>query len=104
MYSSGGKLKKGESRLFYDLAPDHTHVAVVGLGPTQVDTPPNQDVHLEDIDVEAQSVREAAAAGTKLLQKARVKEILLDDFNNAEGMEGTPDTIMLVLYVNRGTS
>lgn len=84
-------MKKGESRLFYDLSPDHTHVAVVGLGPSQADTPsntpPDNDLQLEDIDVGAQSVREAAAVGTKLLQKARVKDILLDDFNNAEGME-----------------
>ena len=84
-YSSGGKLKKGESRLFYDLSPDHTHVALVGLGPNEADTPTDKGESLEDIDLMAQNVREAAAVGTKLLQSANVKSILLDDFNNAEG-------------------
>lgn len=82
-------MKKGDSRLFYDLSPDHTHVALVGLGPNQADTPTDNGDMLEDIDTAAQSVRDAAAVGTKLLQGARVKNILLDDFNNAEGKLNT---------------
>lgn len=84
--SSGGKVLKGESRLFYDLSPDHTHVAVVGLGAVEADLPA-KETEVEDIDVAAQNVREAAAVGTKLLKRAKVKRLLLDDFNNAEGDE-----------------
>lgn len=79
-------MSKGDCRLFYDLSPDHTHVAVVGLGPSAADIPPDEEgVVLEDIDMAAQNVREAAAVGTKLLRGAKVKSILLDDFGNAEG-------------------
>lgn len=79
-------MNKGESRLFYDLSADHTHVAVVGLGPRHDNIPADQ-VTLEDIDIAAQNIRGAAAIGTKVLQKAKVKNILLDDFSNAEGEE-----------------
>lgn len=75
---------KGDSRLFYDLSPDHTHVAVVGLGPTEADISAKEG-EVEGIDLAAQNVREAAAIGTKLLQRAKVKTVLLDDFKNAEG-------------------
>lgn len=88
IYSSGGKVCKGESRLFYDLSPDHTHVAVVGLGSSASDLAAEEEEEgeAEDIDVAAQNVRSAAAIGTKLLQGAKVKSVLLDDFSNAEGM------------------
>ena len=81
---SGGKLRKGASRLFYDLSPDHTHVAVVGLGPSAADISAKEG-DAEGIDIAAQNVREAAAIGTRVLQGAKVKSVLLDDFNNAEG-------------------
>ncbi len=83
-YRSGGKLSKGDSRLFYDLSPDHTHVAVVGVGPNEPEVLAKEGEG-EDIDVASQNIRTAAAAGTKLLQRAKIKSILLDDFNNAEG-------------------
>ena len=90
---SGGKLCKGESRIFYDLSPDHTHVAIVGLGPGEADLPSSEGER-EDVDMGAQNVRAAAAVGTSLLRKAKVKKMLLDDFNNAEGtpsiMQDTP--------------
>ena len=82
MCSSGGSLKKGDSRLFYDLSPEYTHVAVVGVAPSTEAMPPDS---VEDVDMAAQGVREAAAVGTKLLQKARVKSVLLDDFSNPQG-------------------
>ena len=81
---SGGKICKGDSRLFYDLSPDHTHVAVVGVGPNEPKALAKEG-ESEDIDVASQNIRIAAAAGTKLLQRAKVKNILLDDFDNAEG-------------------
>ena len=84
MYRSGGKISKGDSRLFYDLSPEHTHVAVVGVGPNEPEALAKEGER-EDIDVASQNVRTAAAAGTKLLQGAKVKNILLDDFDNAEG-------------------
>ena len=78
-------MTKGESRLFYDVSPDHTHVAVVGLGQRKEDIPEGQTT-MEDINVTAQNIRVAAATGAKLLQSAKVKNILMDDFNNAEGI------------------
>ena len=60
-------------------------MAVVGLGSREEDNSGNQ-VEMEDIDVLAQNVRCASAVGTKLLQKAKVRNIYMDDFNNAEGM------------------
>ena len=84
LYRSGGKVKKGESRLFYDITEDHAHVALVGLGPKPGEIPPNQLV-VEDIDVARQHVRSAAAVGAKVLQGARVKEIQFDNFDDPEG-------------------
>ena len=83
-FSSGGKIKKGDSRLFYDITTNNAHVAVVGVG-SKVD---NGDVpdNLEDVDVKRQSIRSAAATGTKVLQKAQVKELLMDTFDDAEGL------------------
>lgn len=59
-------------------------MAVVGLGPRQTEVPA-ENMDIEDVDSFAQNVRAAAAMGTKLLQRAKVKNILLDDFDNAEG-------------------
>ena len=81
---SGGKIKNGESRLFYDITEDHAHVAVVGLGPKPGEVPPNQLV-MEDIDVARQHIRSAAAVGAKVLRGANVKEIQFDDFEDPEG-------------------
>lgn len=39
----------------------------------------------EDMNVTRQSIRSAAAVGTKLLQSVKVADILLDDFNDPEG-------------------
>ena len=52
---SGGKIKQGDCHLFYDVAKDHTHVAVVGLGSCD---PKSGN---EDIDVRRQNIRSAAA-------------------------------------------
>jgi hypothetical protein len=84
LYRSGGKVKNGESRLFYDITEDHAHIAVVGLGPKPGEVPPNQLV-IEDIDIVRQHVRSAAAVGAKVLRGARVKEIQFDDFDDPEG-------------------
>ena len=59
-------------------------MAVVGVGPAEEDVPA-KDAEREEMDLAAQNVRAAAAIGTKLLQGAKVKRVLLDDFNNAEG-------------------
>ena len=101
---SGGRVKRGDTRLLYDVTTDHTHVAVVGVGPRYPDN------GLEDVDMKRQNVRCAAAgksnycspvvstavqltppplpspppAGTKALQQARVQELLLDDLGDAE--------------------
>ena len=81
---SGGKIKNGDSRLFYDVIEDHTHVAVVGLGPKPGEVPANLAV-MEDIDVARQHIRSAAAVGLKLLQSSKVEEIQFDDFGDPEG-------------------
>ena len=62
-------------------------MAVVGVGPAEHEVLAKEG-ETEDIDVASQNVRIAAAAGTKLLQRAKVKNILLDDFGNAEGESG----------------
>ncbi len=80
---SGGPIKKGESRLFYDITEDHAHLAVVGLGPRKEGASDVSTVN-EDIDVSRQIVRSAAAVGTKMLQSAKVADILLDDLSDAE--------------------
>lgn len=54
---SGGKVKQGDCRIFYDVTSDHAHVAVVGIGSCD---PENAN---EDIDVRRQNIR-SAAAGT----------------------------------------
>ena len=59
-------------------------MAIVGLGPGEADLP-SSEREREDVDMGAQNVRAAAAVGTSLLRKAKVKKMLLDDFNNAEG-------------------
>ena len=87
---SGGKIKNGESRLFYDITEDHAHVAVVGLGPKPGEVPDDQLV-MEDIDVARQHVRSAAAVGAKILRGTRVKEIQFDDFNDPEGSHRVVD-------------
>ncbi len=79
---SGGPIKKGESRLFYDITEDHAHLAVVGLGPRNKGAPDVSTIN-EDIDVSRQTVRSAAAVGTKMLQSAKVADILLDDLSDA---------------------
>ena len=61
-------------------------MAVVGVGPNEPEALAKEGER-EDMDMAAQNVRIAAAAGTKLLQKAKVKQILLDDFDNAEGKD-----------------
>ena len=55
---SGGRVKRGETRVLYDVTTDHTHVAVVGVGPR------NSDNGLEDVDMKRQNVRCAAAGKT----------------------------------------
>ena len=52
---SGGRVKRGDTRLLYDVTTDHTHVAVVGVGPRYPDN------GLEDVDMKRQNVRCAAA-------------------------------------------
>ena len=89
---SGGKIKNGESRLFYDITEDHAHVAMVGLGPKPGEVPDNQ-VIMEDIDVARQHVRSAAAVGAKVLKSAKVKEIQFDDFNDPEGQSQIVDML-----------
>lgn len=52
---SGGKVKKGDCRLFYDVTDDHAHIAVVGIGSC------DPDKGCEDIDVRRQIIRNTAA-------------------------------------------
>ena len=52
---SGGRVRRGDTRLLYDVTTDHTHVAVVGVGPCYPDN------GLEDVDMKRQNVRCAAA-------------------------------------------
>jgi aminopeptidase len=75
---SGKQLKKGDSRLFYDLTNDLTHVAIVTIGKKE------QDEGQEDMDMHKHNVRCAAAAGVKMLEQAKVRDIMLEDFSDAQ--------------------
>ena len=59
MYRSGGKVKEGDCRLFYDVTEDHAPVAVVGVGSC------DPEVGCEDIDVRRQNIRNAAAGNIR---------------------------------------
>ena len=69
------------------IAQDHTHLAIVGLGPQNEGAPDNDAVN-EDIDVPRQDVRSVAAVGTKMLMYINVAEIMLDDLRDMEVLRG----------------
>ena len=58
---SGGKVKQGDCRLFYDVTADHAHIAVVGIGSCDPET------GCEDIDIRKQNIRCAAAGSVVCL-------------------------------------
>ena len=83
--SSGGKVGQGEARLFYDLTPTHTHVALVGVGPPPDKCKPEEETQTDKNNLFQENVRRAVAVGTKMLKDAKVKHISVDDFNHPTG-------------------
>lgn len=74
------ELKKGKSRIFYDLSDQYLVVAVVGLGPK--DAVYNE---LEDIDEKRENVRVSVAAGTRTVRDlGLVDEIHIDPAGDSE--------------------
>lgn len=88
--STGGRLldllriagpmpKRGEARIFYNLEPTYSAVAVCGLGKECL----GYDSH-EQIDEGKEAIRIAAAIGCKELQKLETNKIFVESFDNAE--------------------
>ena len=77
---------KGDARLFYDLSPSHTHVALVGVGPPPDRCTPEEETQTDKGHLFQENVRKAVAIGTKMLHGAKVKNILVDDFNQPAGI------------------
>ncbi|KAF9421991.1 hypothetical protein HW555_002211 [Spodoptera exigua] len=71
--------KLGETRVFYDLDPNYTYVAVAGLG--NECTTYNK---LEKLDETKEAIRIAAGTGAMAIHKLNPKEIDVESFGNAE--------------------
>ncbi|XP_022832684.1 cytosol aminopeptidase-like [Spodoptera litura] len=71
--------KLGEARVFYDLDPHYTFVAVAGLGSEC--TTYNK---LERLDETKEAIRIAAGVGAMALHKLNPKQIDVESFGNAE--------------------
>ncbi|KAF9817100.1 hypothetical protein SFRURICE_013888 [Spodoptera frugiperda] len=69
----------GEARVFYDLDPHYTFVAVAGLGSECANY--NK---LERLDETKEAIRIAAGVGAMAVQKLNPKEIDVESFGNAE--------------------
>ena len=80
-------MKKGQARLFYDLSPVHTHVAVVGVGPREAGCEAEEETQENKAHIFRENVRRASAAATKTLMGGKVKNVHLEDFNEPEGTE-----------------
>lgn len=76
---AGPMPKRGECRLFYNLEPQYSVVAVCGLGEKCL----GYDSH-EQIDEGKEAVRIAAATGCKELQKLDTNKIFIESFDNTE--------------------
>uniref|UniRef100_A0A1B6BYN6 Cytosol aminopeptidase n=1 Tax=Clastoptera arizonana TaxID=38151 RepID=A0A1B6BYN6_9HEMI len=72
-------LKKGKSRVFYNLTPEYEAIAVVGLGKRE-----QGYNELEEIEESRESVRIAAAAGCRKLQDIDVREIYVEHLGDPE--------------------
>nr|CAI5867784.1 unnamed protein product [Callosobruchus analis] len=71
--------RKGEVRVFYGIDPEFAIVAVAGLG-AQCQ---GYDV-FEQMDEGKESIRIAAATGSKALQKMRVERVFVESFGHSE--------------------
>ncbi|XP_049819458.1 cytosol aminopeptidase-like [Aethina tumida] len=76
---SGLPPKYGESRTFYNIDEEFSAVTVVGLGRECQ----GYDV-FEQMDEGKESIRTAAALGSKALQKLSVRKIFIESFGHAE--------------------
>ncbi|XP_068083968.1 cytosol aminopeptidase-like [Anabrus simplex] len=79
MKSSGPPLKKGKVRVFFDLEPEFSCVAVVGIGKECA----GYD-EFEERDEGKENIRRAAAIGCQSLQELKVLKICVEGFGNAE--------------------
>jgi len=103
LFSSGGKLKKGQTRLFYDLSPTHTHVAVVGVGPREAECEAEEETQENKSHLFRENTRRAAAAATRTLLAGKVKNLHLEDFSEPEGTEvKSRVTVIVSIHVKRG--
>ncbi|XP_046385180.1 cytosol aminopeptidase-like isoform X2 [Ischnura elegans] len=81
LQKSGPPLKKGKSRVLFDLDECFSTVAVVGLGKQQGCAEIDEQ---ENIDQGKESIRMAASAGCRSLKELEVDFIELEDFGQAE--------------------
>ncbi|XP_026287108.1 cytosol aminopeptidase isoform X2 [Frankliniella occidentalis] len=76
---AGPEIKEGEGYVFYDVIPEATAIAVVGLG--DKDRGVNQS---ESIHQGKEAVRTAAAVGCASLKKAHIHDIRVESFGDAQ--------------------
>lgn len=88
--------KRGECRLFYNLEPHFSVVAVCGLGEKCL----GYDSH-EMIDEGKEAVRIASAAGCKALQEIDTNKIYVESFGSAESAAEGAQMGMYVFQVSK---
>lgn len=71
--------KRGQCRLFYNLDPNYSVIAVCGLGSECL----GYDSH-EQMDVGKEAIRVASAVGCKELQKLHTTKVYVESFGNSE--------------------
>lgn len=76
---AGPMPKRGECRVFYNLEPHYSHVAVAGLGSDCL----SYEDH-EMIDESKEAIRVAAATGCRALQRQETNRIYIESFGHSE--------------------
>ncbi|XP_058465829.1 cytosol aminopeptidase-like [Malaya genurostris] len=76
---AGPMPKRGETRVFFNLEPTYSAVAICGLGTECLGYDPS-----EKLDLSKEAIRIAAATGCQELQKLETNRIYVEDFGHAE--------------------
>uniref|UniRef100_A0A023ETS5 Cytosol aminopeptidase n=1 Tax=Aedes albopictus TaxID=7160 RepID=A0A023ETS5_AEDAL len=79
LHLAGPLPKRGQTRIFFNLEPTYSAVAVCGLGSECL----GYD-SAEKLDLSKEAIRVAAASGCRALQKLETNRIYVEDFGHAE--------------------
>ncbi|XP_039441016.1 cytosol aminopeptidase-like [Culex pipiens pallens] len=90
---AGPMPRRGEARLFFNLEPTYSVVAVCGLGSDCLGYDP-----VEKMDLSKEAIRLASATGCQELQKLKTSRIYVEDFGHAES---AAEGAHLGLWVNQ---